>query len=80
MKAEVTITFKGVTITLGGDDNYTHGSGMAGLIARLIYMHDLDNAGTSENQIGPELKKMLDSKYSNTPKPPAPLPPWGVGH
>lgn len=71
MNAGVTIVFNGVRIETSGDVN--SGMGMAGLIARLIYMHDLNNAGMSDMQIGPELKKMLDHKYAApvvpTPKP-----------
>ena len=81
MKPQVVIVFKGVEVKAEGNEN-SLGMGIAGLIARAIYMHDLDNAGTPDNLIGPELKKMLDSKYSNTPKPTHVDPriaarPWG---
>lgn len=74
MAAEVTITYKGVTITTEGSDG-TNGAGLAGMIARLVYMHDLDNVGQDDLQIGPKLKTLLDNKYGNQPKAALPIDP-----
>lgn len=70
----VLIEYKGVKIEAEADTSVS-GMGMAGIIARLIHLHDTDNAGMSDYQIGPELKKLLDNKYASPPVVPKPKDP-----